>query len=132
MKKITDIHWMFTISALLVVFFLAIALWQGTQHQTSAAVMYFAGPGEAVNEPIQPIPLKVELDQNKVALGKRLFNEPLLSADNTIACASCHVLSSGGVDHIQHSLGINGSNDPINTPTVYNSGFNFRQFWDGR
>jgi cytochrome c peroxidase len=132
MKSFTEIHWMLAICAVLVLLFLGLALWQGTQYQTVAAMTSLSEPGDVVNEPIQPIPLHIDLEPGKVALGKRLFHEPLLSANNTLSCASCHVLNSGGVDHQQHALGINGADDPINTPTVFNSAFNFRQFWNGR
>jgi cytochrome c peroxidase len=83
-------------------------------------------------EPIRPIPLTIPLDAKIVALGEKLFNDKRLSKDNTIACASCHELAHGGVDGAIGSTGINGAKGPINAPTVFNSGLNFRQFWDGR
>lgn len=86
----------------------------------------------ALQEPISPIPLDIQLDPRKVALGRRLFHEPRLSADNTISCANCHNLANGGMDSLPRSTGSGGSKDKINVPTVFNSGFNFRQFWDGR
>jgi cytochrome c peroxidase len=84
------------------------------------------------DEPITPLPLTLNLNPNKVALGKRLFNDPLLSADNTISCASCHDLAHGGDDGRARAFGIGGAVGGINVPSVFNSGFNFRQFWDGR
>ena len=86
----------------------------------------------AGDEPITPIPLTVKLDQAKVALGQRLFNDPGLSHDGTISCAHCHNLEAGGEDGLPRSVGINGAVGNINAPTVFNSSFNFRQFWDGR
>jgi len=83
-------------------------------------------------EPIQPIPLTISLDQQKVRLGDRLFHDPRLSHDNTIACSSCHDLRKGGTDQAYRSTGIKGAIGGINTPTVFNSGLNIRQFWDGR
>ncbi|HEX5364395.1 MAG TPA: cytochrome-c peroxidase [Gallionella sp.] len=83
-------------------------------------------------EPIVPIPLEIKLDKNKVALGMRLFHDPRLSGDNTVSCANCHGLDHGGADHAIHSRGVGGQEGVINAPTVFNSGFNFRQFWDGR
>ena len=84
------------------------------------------------NEPIQPIPLSIELDEKKVALGERLFHDVRLSRNNTISCASCHSLGTGGSDRLTRSVGIDGSSGKINAPTIFNSGFNFKQFWDGR
>ena len=83
-------------------------------------------------EPIDPIPETVEVNAKKAALGKKLFFDTLLSKDNTISCASCHILQDGGDDNQRVSFGIEGQQGPINAPTVYNSVFNFRQFWDGR
>ena len=88
--------------------------------------------GAQANEPIQPLPLKVELDAKRVALGEKLFNDKRLSRDNSIACVNCHALEAGGADSAAVSTGIGGAKGQINAPTVFNSGFNFRQFWDGR
>ena len=84
------------------------------------------------DEPITPIPFNISLDARKVALGKRLFHDPKLSSDNTISCAHCHNLTNGGMDSLPHSSGLGRKKGMVNTPTVFNSGFNFRQFWDGR
>ena len=91
-------------------------------------------PANAANskEPIKPIPLELKLDTRKVALGRKLFHDPQLSGDNTVSCASCHALDTGGVDRQTFSKGIKGAAGDINAPTVFNSVFNFKQFWDGR
>lgn len=90
-------------------------------------------PLSIASGPISPIPDVIpNLDPKKVALGSALFHETSLSHDNTIACASCHQLARGGMDGVQYSIGIRGQPSGINTPTVFNSGFNFRQFWNGR
>ncbi|MEA2090790.1 MAG: cytochrome-c peroxidase [Campylobacterota bacterium] len=83
------------------------------------------------SEPITPIPQSVKIDEQKYLLGKRLFFDTILSADNTISCASCHDLKSGGDDGLKFSFGINGQEGDINAPTVYNAVYNFRQFWNG-
>lgn len=84
------------------------------------------------HEPILPLPLELKLDPRKVALGERLFNDKRLSRDDTLSCASCHALTRGGSDARVTSIGIGGAVGPINAPTVFNTAFNFRQFWDGR
>lgn len=86
----------------------------------------------ATEQPITPIPQRIELDARKVALGRRLFHDPRLSHDDTIACASCHDLKLAATDARPLTVGIGGKVGTLNTPTVLNSGFNFRQFWDGR
>jgi len=84
------------------------------------------------DEPIEPIPQTIVLDARKVALGEMLFNDPRLSRDDTVACVSCHDLSTGGTDQLSRSVGVGGALGDVNAPTVFNSGLNFVQFWDGR
>lgn len=80
----------------------------------------------------QPLPEHIELAENKVVLGGKLFNDVRLSANDTVSCASCHALLKGGVDNLYRSVGVNGGQGEVNAPTVFNSGLNFVQFWDGR
>ena len=87
---------------------------------------------EFANEPVQPLPASIPTNAEKVALGFKLYHDTRLSGDNTVSCATCHDLSTGGVDRIQFSKGIKGQFGGINAPTVYNSALNFVQFWDGR
>ncbi len=83
-------------------------------------------------EPVQPLPLQLTLDPNTVALGRQLFFDKRLSGDNTLNCASCHSLAKGGTDQAKTATGIGGQVGPINSPSVYNAGYNLAQFWDGR
>ena len=83
-------------------------------------------------EPITPIPLDMKLDARKVALGRSLFHDPRLSHDGTISCSHCHNLAKGGMDNLPFSTGNFGRQAKVNTLTVFNSGYNFRLFWDGR
>src|SRR5215467_6802127 len=108
MKHFNETLWLLAIGTLLILAAIAFFLWDGPAHSISASVAGAASGAEVVNEPIQPIPLHIDLDQNKVALGKRLFNERLLSGNNTISCSSCHNLSAGGADGLQYTVGING------------------------
>ena len=91
-----------------------------------------APPPGAAAEPVRPIPPAVGVDPAKAALGRDLFHDARLSRDDTISCASCHDLSSGGDDGRVVSVGIEGKKGFINSPTVFNAGLNFAQFWDGR
>ncbi len=84
------------------------------------------------DEPIRPIPTQARVDARKAALGERLFRDKRLSGDGAVACASCHALEGGGSDNQALSHGVKGRQGLVNAPTVFNSVFNFRQFWDGR
>ena len=83
-------------------------------------------------EPLLPLPPPPELPQDKVLLGEKLFSEPRLSGNNTLACVGCHDLSRGGADPRRYSIGIKGSPGLIHAPSVFNASLNFAQFWDGR
>lgn len=83
-------------------------------------------------EPLQPLPQNLPLSKAKIDLGRDLFFDKRLSKDDTISCGSCHDLAQGGSDGKDFSKGMGGMVGKINTPTVFNSGFNFVQFWDGR
>lgn len=83
-------------------------------------------------EPITPLPQSVEVNSGKVVLGKKLFFDTIVSVDNTVSCATCHDLENGGDDGLKVSFGIEAKSGTINSPTVYNSVYNFRQFWNGR
>lgn len=88
--------------------------------------------GERAGEPIRPIMAGADVDQRKVALGYELYHDTRLSVDNTVSCASCHGLNTGGVDNLKYSKGVAGSMGGVNAPTTYNAVYNFVQFWDGR
>lgn len=83
-------------------------------------------------EPVRPLPPLGRLDPARVALGGRLFRDKRFSADNSLACVSCHDLKRGGADGKRVSVGIGGALGGINAPTVFNSSLSFVQFWDGR
>ena len=102
------------------------------QKQSFSPVQSEINPPSVINEPIQPIPVKIALDSRKVELGKKLFHEPRLSSNNSMSCATCHDFTKGGTERLATSKGMNGHNLSVNSPTVFNSGFNSRQFWDGR
>lgn len=87
---------------------------------------------EFKHEAVQPIRTTFDVDMAKVELGNKLYHDTRLSGDNSVSCASCHGLETGGVDRLVTSVGVGGAIGPINAPTVFNSVFNTHQFWDGR
>jgi cytochrome c peroxidase len=86
----------------------------------------------ATEQPITPIPDVLDLDPRLVELGRRLFHDKRLSRDDTVSCASCHDLKLAGGDALPVAVGVRNQLGTVNSPTVLNSAFNFRQFWDGR
>lgn len=104
---------------------------EAPQEEAPAAEEEAPAQAAPAPEPIRPIE-PVEVNMDKVFLGRRLFHDPILSGDGTIACATCHSLDHGGAEPRRTSIGIRGQVGPINSPTVLNAHYNFRQFWDGR
>lgn len=83
-------------------------------------------------EPISPIPLQDNVNIKKAQLGKELFFDTTLSRDNSTACVSCHNVYEGGADSRVVSTGFDNRKGNIQSPTVFNARYNFRQFWNGR
>ena len=73
-----------------------------------------------------------EYTEEKFQLGRKLFYDPILSRDNTISCATCHV-SFSGFAHTDHSLshGIDGRIGRRNAPALINMAWNPYFNWDG-
>ena len=101
---------------------------------------------EALRRGLRPMPKSWEaarklvdtsknpLTPQKIALGKRLYFDPILSKDQTINCASCHILEAGGDDNRPTAIGYHDQPNPkhLNSPTVLNAALAVRQFWDAR
>lgn len=68
----------------------------------------------------------------QIDLGKYLFFDPVLSADNSISCASCHNPDLGFSDGKAQSVGIHNSKLPRSAPTLWNSAYLRTFFWDAR
>lgn len=68
----------------------------------------------------------------RVALGRKLFFDPRLSKDGTVACATCHDATRSFADLRPTSEGIGGQIGRRNAPTTMNAALLANQFWDGR
>lgn len=68
----------------------------------------------------------------KAELGRILFFDKRLSADNTIACATCHSPQYAFTDSMPVSIGIRQQKGTRSAPTVINRAYSLAQFWDGR
>ncbi len=69
-----------------------------------------------------------------VALGKKLFFDPILSGNNTQACADCHTPSNAFTDNTRFSDGIDGTLGNRNSMPLFNLAWNYDEkfFWDGK
>lgn len=83
--------------------------------------------------PIMEIPEDNPMTVEGVALGRRLFHDPILSGDNTMTCASCHRPENAFGDPDRVSVGITGATGTRNAPQLTNVGWILpRLYWDGR
>lgn len=122
-----------------------VATLYATEPADSAYIAFRQARGEAswiasaadhplADSAFRPIPSLGSFPTNpaKSQLGFALFHDARLSSTNSVACSSCHMGMLGGTDRVPVSRGIGGRLGTMNAPTVFNSAFNFRQFWDGR
>jgi cytochrome c peroxidase len=103
--------------------------------QLSSAQAQALEPARASNgtdEPITAILSPPTIDPLKVKLGERLFDDPRLSHDNSRSCSSCHDLSTNGASPRRRDIGLDGSELPLNTLTVFNAALSFRFGWEGK
>ncbi len=126
--------------SLLVLLVVAVAalvwLYRGRQLQPAMA------PAKPVGIPVQiaaplglppvPIPADNPPTAETIALGRKLFYDPMLSIDDTVACVTCHAPDLGFSDGKQFSEGVEGLMGGRNSPTLFTVAYYTTQFWDGR
>jgi len=78
------------------------------------------------------IPPDNQMTPARVALGKKLYFDPRLSADGTVACATCHDVSRGFTNQRPVSEGIRDQLGRRNAPTTMNTFVLQTLFLDGR
>lgn len=78
------------------------------------------------------VPADNQGNDTRIALGKKLYFDPKLSKDGTVACATCHDVSRGFTDRRGTSEGVGDKLGQRNAPTTMNALFMSSQFWDGR
>jgi cytochrome c peroxidase len=97
-----------------------------------------AGEGVEVALPEGVLPPEIPADNpptaEKVELGRKLYFDPRISTDGTVACATCHDPAHAFSDGRGKttSAGVGGALGARNAPTVLNAAFLVSQFWDGR
>jgi len=116
---------------------LAVIAYLPAHAQTAAA-----SPVMPVGKPVQikaplglppvPIPADNPPTEETIALGRRLYYDPMLSVDGTISCASCHAPQFAFSDNRTVSEGVGKKTGTRHAPTVINSAYYTLQFWDGR
>lgn len=89
-------------------------------------------PAVTRNEPITPVPpVAASADPARAALGRALFESPLLSARGDRNCTSCHDLATNGASDAKRNMGTGGAPLPRNTNTVFNAALSYKLNWLG-
>ena len=76
--------------------------------------------------------VKLKVPHSASELGELLFFDPILSADSSISCASCHKPEFAFADNVPLSFGVDSLKGNRNTPSAMNLGERFFFFHDGR
>ena len=79
-----------------------------------------------------PVPEDNPITEEKIELGRRLFNDRRLSRDRSIACASCHDPKRAFSDGRPVAIGVYGKLGRRSAPALINRGYGRAFFWDGR
>lgn len=97
-----------------------------TAEQLTALKASYAAPTST------PFPADNPPTPEKLALGQKLFFDPVLSANGRLACASCHDARHAFTDARPLSLGVKSTSLNRHTPSAINLAWSPALFWDGR
>ncbi|MED5330592.1 MAG: cytochrome c peroxidase [Planctomycetota bacterium] len=78
------------------------------------------------------IPADNPMTAEKVALGRQLYYDSRLSGDGELSCYSCHLSEKGLSDGRPTAIGAFGKKLSRNAPSLWNIGFHWAYYWDGR
>ncbi len=79
-----------------------------------------------------PVPKDNKITPERVKLGKYLYFDTRLSKNDSVSCATCHSPFTAWADKNDKAIGVYNRQGTRNSPTILNSAYNLRQFWDGR
>jgi len=82
--------------------------------------------------PPAPSPDYNPTTHEKIALGRALFDDPMLSGSGQIACASCHERDLSFTDGLRTSFGHNRLRGVRNAQSLLTAAWWRELFWDGR
>lgn len=103
----------------------------------AAALFPVVGAAQVLSVPLgldayMPVPIDNPLTPEKIALGAALFADPVLSADRTTSCATCHDPTRAFSDGRPRAIGVFGRMGRRGAPALLNRGYGSAFFWDGR
>jgi cytochrome c peroxidase len=113
---------------------LAVALWAQAPAPVPPDTLPKDVAVDAVPLGLGPRPAAADnpLTPARVALGRKLFFDPILSHDGSVACASCHRPDHGFASPDARPRGIGGRSGTRRAPSLFNRAYGTAFFWDGR
>ena len=81
---------------------------------------------------VVPVPADNPITPEKVALGRQLYYDSRLSADDSRSCYSCHVCENGLTDGKPVAEGALGKKLTRSSPSLWNIAYHTELYWDGR
>ena len=82
--------------------------------------------------PASPVEMQKDSLKDIIELGQALFFDTRLSGSGKISCATCHQPELNWTDGKPKSIGHEGAMNKRNAPTIQNTWFYKKLFWDGR
>jgi cytochrome c peroxidase len=82
-------------------------------------------------EPIDVIPMEVDVDEPLSQLGEQLFVSPIVSSDGKVTCASCHALDHGLADRGPFSEIPGRPATATNSTSLFNARYFYKIKWNG-
>ena len=101
-----------------------------TAESTPAASSEMPTPPVAFG--VVPVPADNPATPEKVALGRQLYYDSRLSADDSRSCYSCHVCENGLTDGKPVAEGALGKKLTRSSPSLWNIAYHTEFYWDGR
>jgi len=99
---------------------------------TIAPISQASQPDPYLRPAVVPASSDNQFTQARMELGKALFFDPRLSGSKWISCATCHNPALGWSDGLPTAIGKDMKVLGRATPTILNTAYQTRQFWDGR
>lgn len=98
------------------------------------AVVGLFGADLSIPPGLPPIPWPADnpYSREKAELGRLLYFDARLSADNSVSCATCHAPKYAFTDALPVSTGIRQQKGTRNAPSIINGAYSTIEFWDGR
>src|SRR5579864_6281252 len=121
-----QVKWFVLVVALVLIPVTYLLSASGKVQVNAEALQLFAPLPAVMSSPDNPV------TDAKVTLGRILYYDPRLSANQKISCNTCHPLDAYGAEFKAVSSGFKNQHGKRNAPTVYNAAGHFVQFWDGR